>query len=103
MLERNENIVVGVNAFQVEEKMELVRLIVDPTIESDQHARLTDLRSHRDTGKVSELLAILENSALGDENLMPILIECVENDITLGEICGVLRSAWGEYQPPVWL
>ena len=34
----------------------------------------------------------------GDENLMPLLIECVENDLTLGEICGVLRQVWGEYQ-----
>jgi methylmalonyl-CoA mutase N-terminal domain/subunit len=29
---------------------------------------------------------------------MPLLIECVENDVTLGEICGVLRETWGEYQ-----
>jgi methylmalonyl-CoA mutase, N-terminal domain len=34
---------------------------------------------------------------------MPVLIECVENDITLGEICGVLRKAWGEYQSPAWI
>jgi methylmalonyl-CoA mutase N-terminal domain/subunit len=35
--------------------------------------------------------------------MMPLLIECVENDLTLGEICRVLREAWGEYQPPAWL
>jgi methylmalonyl-CoA mutase N-terminal domain/subunit len=33
---------------------------------------------------------------------MPLFIECVENSITLGEICGVLRKVWGEYQPPAW-
>ena len=33
---------------------------------------------------------------------MPLFITCVENDLTLGEICGVLRGVWGEYQPPVW-
>ena len=39
-LERNEEIVVGVNAFQVDEKIELERLKVDPAIEQDQRARL---------------------------------------------------------------
>lgn len=33
----------------------------------------------------------------GTDNLMPLFIECVENDITLGEICNTLRSVWGEY------
>jgi hypothetical protein len=32
---------------------------------------------------------------------MPLLIECVEADITLGEICGVLREQWGEYRQAV--
>jgi methylmalonyl-CoA mutase N-terminal domain/subunit len=95
--------VVGVNAFQVEERIELARLIVDPSLESEQHARLAALRAHRDPGKVSELLTKLESSAQGSDNMMPLLIECVEKDITLGEICGVLRNAWGEYQPPAWL
>jgi methylmalonyl-CoA mutase N-terminal domain/subunit len=34
---------------------------------------------------------------MGTENLMPLFIECVENDITLGEICNTLRVVWGEY------
>jgi methylmalonyl-CoA mutase N-terminal domain/subunit len=44
----------------------------------------------------------LESAARVQENLMPLFIECVESSITLGEICGVLRSLWGEYQPPAW-
>ncbi len=34
---------------------------------------------------------------------MPLLIECVEHDMTLGEICGVLREVWGEYQSLAWV
>jgi methylmalonyl-CoA mutase N-terminal domain/subunit len=34
--------------------------------------------------------------------MIPLFVTCVENDMTLGEICGVLRKVWGEYQPPVW-
>jgi methylmalonyl-CoA mutase, N-terminal domain len=34
---------------------------------------------------------------------MPLFVECVENSVTLGEICGTLRKVWGEYHPPAWL
>jgi len=102
-IERQEQMVVGVNAYQSDEKIILERLKVDPTIEAAQCARLKDLRDRRDPGKVSQLLSQLENLARGSENLLPLLIECVENDITLGEICTVLRSVFGEYHPPAWV
>jgi len=102
-MERKEEVVVGVNAFQVEEQIELERLKVDPSIEQGQKARLAALRARRDAGRVSELLSRLDATARTNENLMPLFIESVENDITLGEICGVLRKLWGEYQPPAWL
>jgi methylmalonyl-CoA mutase N-terminal domain/subunit len=101
-MEHGEEIVVGVNAFSVEEKIELERLKVDPAIEQAQKARLAELRARRDTARVRELLARLESAACGSENLMPLFVECVENSITLGEICSVLRGLWGEYQPPAW-
>ena len=56
----------------------------------------------RDQVRANELLNHLETAAKSTDNLMPLFIECVENKITLGEICGVLRRVWGEYQPPVW-
>ncbi|MBP9041035.1 MAG: methylmalonyl-CoA mutase family protein [Anaerolineaceae bacterium] len=101
-VENKTQLVVGVNAFQAEEKMELERLRVNPAIEQEQRTRLASLRQNRDNQKVNELLATLENAARGSENLMPLLVTCVENDMTLGEICGVLRKVWGEYQPPIW-
>jgi methylmalonyl-CoA mutase N-terminal domain/subunit len=61
------------------------------------------IRSQRDQNKVAELLLVLEKAARGSENLMPILVACVEAEVTLGEACGVLRNAWGEYQPPAWI
>ncbi len=102
-VERGEEIVVGVNAFQVEERREMESLQVDPKIEESQRARLAALRARRDTTRVSELLAHLETTARGHDNLVPLFIECVEGDLTLGEICGVLRSVWGEYHPPAWI
>lgn len=97
-VESKKQVVVGVNAFQTEEKMQLERLKVDPTIEQTQRTRLAELRAQRDAARVSELLSRLETTARSSENLMPVLIACMENDITLGEVCGVLRKQWGEYQ-----
>jgi len=102
-MERGEEIVVGVNAFQVEEKVELERLRVDPAIEQEQCSRLKALRARRDANRVSEILAHLEKAARSTENLVPLFIECVENGITLGEICKALRDIWGEYEPPAWI
>ncbi len=98
-IESGDQVVVGINQYQTEEKVELERLTVNPAIEQDQRQRLAVLRQKRDSVKVSELLGHLDKAASGKENLMPLLITCVENDITLGEICSCLRKVWGEYQP----
>jgi methylmalonyl-CoA mutase N-terminal domain/subunit len=99
-LEADEEIVVGVNAFEMEETTEIERLQVNPALEAGQRAALSALRAKRDNSRVAELLNRLEQDASGETNLMPIIIECVENDVTLGEICGRLRKLWGEYIPP---
>ncbi len=102
-IENKEQVVVGVNAFEADEALELEALSVNPAIEQSQREKLAVLRANRDASRAQELLAHLEAAAGTDENLMPLLIECVENDLTLGEICGVLRKVWGEYQPPAWM
>ncbi len=96
-IERKEQIVVGVNQFQVNEEMTLERLKVDPAIELAARERLKALRESRNRESVNRLLGKLVEEAKGTENLMPLFIECVENDITLGEICNALRGVWGEY------
>ena len=108
-IERGDQIVVGLNQFQVEEQVTLERLRVDPAIETAARDRLAALRSHRDNAKVAELRTQLESlarrqpsapsepSEVLTHNLMPIILECVEHDVTLGEICNTLRLVWGEY------
>jgi methylmalonyl-CoA mutase N-terminal domain/subunit len=100
-IERGEQIVVGVNAFESDESIDLERLKVDPSIELTQRERLASLRAGRNSERAVSLLVRLGETADSDENLMPLFIECVEADITLGEICGVLREKWGEYQQTV--
>ena len=103
MVDSGDQVLVGVNKFQVEETLELERLSFDPRIERDQKEKLARLRSQRDAEQVSKLMIQLENAAKSRDNIMPILIECVDCHITLGEICGLLRSIWGEYQPAIGL
>jgi len=104
-VERGERIVVGVNAYQIEEEARhLKRLVVDPAVEARQRARLAALRARRDAERVSAMLARVEAAARApDQMLMPLFIAAVEAECTLGEICGVLRRVWGEYRPPTTL
>jgi len=96
-IEKKEQVIVGVNQFAVDEVLTLERLKVDTSIELGQRERLKKLRETRDGKRVDALLGQVRDAALGTQNLMPLFIECVENDITLGEICNTLRGIWGEY------
>jgi methylmalonyl-CoA mutase N-terminal domain/subunit len=98
-VESREQIVVGVNDFVSGEEPALETLRVDPAVEARQIERLRALGARRDGARAAELLARLESSAKESANLMPVILECVENDLSLGEICGALRAAWGEYHP----
>ncbi len=104
-VERGERVIVGVNKFAEEvEAAELERLEVDPAIEEAQRAHLTALREGRDNARVSAMLDRVRDAAqTARAPLMPLFIEAVKADCTLGEICGVLRDVWGEYQPKVML
>lgn len=99
-LEAQEQIVVGVNRFvQKDETLTIDMMKVDPAVEAAQRQRLAALRARRDNEKVAALRGQLAQAARTDENLMPLFIACVEQDVTLGEICHTLRDVWGEYQP----
>jgi len=99
-IDHGEEIVVGVNDFLMDEKINITPLKVNPVVEAAQIQSLADLRSQRNENRANQLLANLAETAKGDDNLIPILIECVEGYVTLGEICNQLRKIWGEYQAP---
>ena len=98
-VESGARVVVGVNAFTAEAEQPPAVHKLDAQIEQRQVARVRALRQSRDGTRTSALLTQLEQAARGPANLMPLLIECVEHDVTLGEICHVLRNVWGEYRP----
>jgi methylmalonyl-CoA mutase, N-terminal domain len=60
-IEKGQQVVVGVNQFQVKEEMTLERQVIDPAIEAEARARLARLRETRDNAKIVELRARLES------------------------------------------
>ena len=98
-VENNDRVIVGVNKFQIEEKPIEGLLRVDASVGELQKKKLADLRAKRDNAAVTAALGKLE-AACKDEsvNLMPIILEAVKTYATLGEICGVMRKVFGEYQ-----
>ena len=102
-IEDKTRLIVGMNAFTMEEDATPPIMQIDPALEKQQIARLQALRSQRDNQKVTAVLQTLEQSARGTDNLMPPLIAAVESYATLGEIADTLRGVFGEYQERVVL
>lgn len=100
-VETGERIVVGMNKFQIDEEAPKDLLKVDPAVGEMQKQKLVDLRAKRDNAVVEEKLATLRAACEGTDNVMPVIIEAVKAYATLGEICGVMREVFGEYQQTV--
>ncbi|MCH7810463.1 MAG: methylmalonyl-CoA mutase, partial [Chloroflexi bacterium] len=87
--------IVGVNDFTTEEEVRPEILRVREEVVRRQVERLKRVRAERDEARAQAMLKQLEEAAKSDANLMPVLIECVESYITIGEICDVLRGVFG--------
>ena len=97
-VEKDEEIVVGLNRFQVEEPPPESLLRVDPEVGKKQTERLEAVKNKRDGTTVKNALEKLEATARGEDNLMPLILEAVRNYATLGEISDCLRNVFGEYR-----
>ncbi|MGC9335775.1 MAG: acyl-CoA mutase large subunit family protein, partial [Anaerolineae bacterium] len=101
-VDQGERVIVGVNRFEAEEGLELELLHVDQAVGESQMARLKELKQGRSPEAVSAALARLRAAAQGTENVMPPILEAVEAYATLGEICGIMREIFGEYEAATW-
>lgn len=102
-IETKDRIVVGVNEFKADEKVKPELLKVDPIIGENQKTKLKELKKSRDNNAINVKLETIRQTAKGDGNLMPVIVEAVKEYATLGEICEVLREEFGEYQENVIL
>jgi methylmalonyl-CoA mutase N-terminal domain/subunit len=101
-IERNDEIIVGVNEYVSEEKRPIEILVIDENVARHQRQRLADLRARRDNAGVRTALESLNNATATDENLMPHILKCVRAYATIGEMCDVLRRVFGTYEEPAF-
>ena len=97
-IEQNEKIIVGVNKFIVENDPPIPGFKIDDSIRLSQIEKLKNLRQRRDAEAVTNCLVAIKTAAIDGSNLMPVVIDAVENYCTLGEISDVLRELFGEYK-----
>lgn len=102
-IESQERVVVGVNRFTMSGDQPIDLLKMDPATSQRQVERLKEVRLSRNQGSVSETLQELRSAAQSDQNLMPCILNAVKAYATLGEVCGVLRDVFGEYQQQITL
>ncbi len=101
-VESGKRIIVGVNRFNnphspLNEPTPVQR--ISDELAQRRKAQIQAFRAKRDGQSVQNALEALRQAARGRENLMPYILESFRRLATLGEICGVLREEWGEYQP----
>lgn len=97
-IETGEKIIVGVNKFQVDIESAIPGFKIDDSIRTVQTEKITRLKSNRSHSKCDQLLQLLNDKATSGENIMPVVVEAVENKCTLGEIADTLREVYGEYK-----
>ena len=97
-VETGEKIIVGVNKFQVNSETPVPIFKVDDSIRNVQIEKLERLRKSRNPAKCDTILQELNDKASNGENIMPTVIEAVEQYCTLGEIADTLREVYGEYK-----
>jgi len=90
--------VVGVNKFTDDETVSPPLQRIDPALEREQIERIAALRASRDEAAWSAALDRLEVVARGTDNIVPVMIDAVKAQATLGEISDRLRDVWGEHR-----
>ncbi|HLQ71821.1 MAG TPA: methylmalonyl-CoA mutase family protein, partial [Bacillota bacterium] len=98
-IEKQDEIIVGLNKFSTEEEVNPDLLKVDEALEEGQVNELKNIRSNRTQQEVDNTLHTLREKAKSpDENLIPYILDAVKTYATVGEICNVLRDEFGEHQ-----
>ena len=100
-IDTKERIIVGVNEYKSDNVDKYKTMEINDNSVSIQLNRLKDFKNSRDNNLVKEKLNSLHTIALGSQNIIPTIIECVKSKCTIGEISDQLRDIFGEYQSSI--
>jgi methylmalonyl-CoA mutase N-terminal domain/subunit len=98
--EEKEKLIVGVNAYQLENEPPIDILYIGDDLADRQIAFMNSVKEQRDPGAVGRTLDALKKGAAGTENTMPLILDCVKAYCTVGEISDALRDVFGTYEEP---
>ncbi len=102
-VEREEQIIVGVNKYQMETESRKIEILqIDETVRDHQLERLQKVKDTRDQTAVEIALEKLKKAAQNNENTMPATIEAVKAYATVEEISVALRDVYGVYEEPAF-
>jgi len=99
-IDEHKRTIVGVNDFIDENEEPQIIFRVDPKAERAQIKQLNHARADRNEADVESALARLRDTCGNSESLMPPIMDAVKAYASIGEICGVMRDVFGDYQPP---
>jgi len=99
-LEKGDKKIVGVNGHHDSVSGDLEILRVSHEVEVEQVALLRQRRTGRDQPAVDAALSAMVEAARTSGNVIPSMLEAARHEATLGEICGALRTVWGDYREP---
>jgi len=99
-LQDKEAIKVGVNKYTEGEHPDVELHEYNDAWTAEQIAALSEVRRTRDNRTVARLLKQLEKTATDGINVMPDLVECCRAYATVGEMTGVFREVFGQWQEP---
>ena len=102
-IDAEEEIMVGVNKYSIEEDTEVDLLHVDEEVQNRQLDRLAEVKEERDDAAVEDALDDLDDAIANDQNVMPSIVDAVKVYATMGEIMGVFEDHYGSYQETVGL
>lgn len=99
-VDSKEEVMVGVNKYQDEEETPIPLHLIDPDVERLQIERIKDLKLSRDKQAWEKSLSAIKDACKENRNVMPSLIDGVENGVTLGEVSDIYREVYGVYRDP---
>ncbi len=97
-LERGEKVMVGVNRHAEGASGPIEILKIPPSAETRQIRSLRQVRRKRNAAVHRRALDSLLRAARSGRNLMPCILAAVEGYASVGEICGTLKTVFGEYR-----
>ena len=105
-VDSGDRVIVGLNKYSMPDENDLTEpdiFEIDPKVEDIQKKKSAEVKAHRTVEDVDKSLDHLQQAIDNNENLMPYIIAAVKSYATIGEICGIMRNKWGEFQASTYV